>query len=76
MKNYKNPEAKNILTSLDDNDDHELIKQNDVHHFIRISKEDAEKLIDEHPSIPHIVINDKVYYPKAKLREWLLKLGE
>ncbi|WP_338035475.1 hypothetical protein [Halalkalibacter alkaliphilus] len=52
------------------------MKQGDVHHFIGISKDDAKKLIEEHPSIPHIIINDKVYYPKAKLRDWLLKLGE
>lgn len=75
LKNFKNPDSKNILESLNENDDHELIKENDVHHFIGISKEDVKHMIAEHPSIPHIIINSKVYYPKAKLREWLMKIG-
>ena len=41
-----------------------------------ISKEDVKYLIQEHPDIPHIIIKDKVYYPKAKLRKWLTNLGE
>lgn len=75
LKNFKNPNSKNILESLDENDDHELINESDVHHFVGISKEDAKHLIAEHPSIPHILINNKVYYQKAKLREWLMKIG-
>lgn len=39
-----------------------------------ISKEDAKVLIQEYPDIPHILINDKVYYPKEKLRKWLTNL--
>lgn len=75
LKNFKNPNSKNILDSLDESDDHELIKENEVHHFIGISKEDAKDLIRDHPNIPHIIINNKIYYPKAKLREWLMKIG-
>lgn len=41
-----------------------------------ISKEDAKNLIQEHPDIPHLIINNKVYYPKGKLRQWLSDLGE
>ncbi|KHF39130.1 hypothetical protein [Halalkalibacter okhensis] len=76
LKNMNNPGAKNILDTLDEGDEHELIKQGDVHYFMGISKDDAKKLIEEHPSIPHLMINHKVYYPKAKLREWLMKVGE
>ncbi|WNF38337.1 DNA-binding protein [Bacillaceae bacterium IKA-2] len=75
LKNFNNPNAKNILESLDENDDHELIKESDVHYFIGVTKEDAKKLINEQPSIPHIILNNKVYYPKARLREWLMKIG-
>ncbi|WP_078427435.1 DNA-binding protein [Alkalihalobacterium alkalinitrilicum] len=75
LKNFKNPNSKNILDSLDESDDHELIKENEVHHFIGISKEDAKNMVSEHPNIPHIIINNKIYYPKAKLREWLMKIG-
>ncbi len=75
LKNFKNPNSKNILESLDESDDHVLIKENEVHHFIGISKEDVKNMIHEHPDIPHIIINNKVYYPKAKLREWLMKIG-
>lgn len=76
LKNFKNPQAKNIMEYLDEDDQHELIKENEVHYFMGISKEDAEMLILEHPSIPHVKINGKTYFPKAKLREWLMKLGE
>ncbi|WP_064093338.1 hypothetical protein [Rossellomorea aquimaris] len=75
LKNVNNPNAKNILESLNENDDHELIKESDVHHFIGVTKEDAKNMISEHPGIPHIVLNNKVYFPKGKLREWLLKIG-
>lgn len=67
---------KTLIDSLNEDDEHELIKENDVHHFMGISKEDAKSLIDEYPGIPHIIINDKVYYPKEKLRKWLLNLGD
>ncbi|WP_106496100.1 DNA-binding protein [Lentibacillus sp. Marseille-P4043] len=76
LKNFKNPTAKSLIDSLDEDDEHELIKENDVHLFMGISKEDAKTLIQDHPDIPHIVINDKVYYPKEKLRKWMLNLGE
>lgn len=76
LKNFKNPEAQNVLDSLDTDDEHELIKEKDVHHFMGIAKEDAKSLIQEHSDIPHIMINNKVYYPKEKLRQWLLDLGE
>ncbi|WP_240377058.1 DNA-binding protein [Bacillus piscicola] len=76
LKNFKNPEAKNLIESFDEEDQHELIKEKDVHYFMGISKEDAKRLIQEYPSIPHIRVNENIYYPKAKLREWLMKLGE
>ncbi|WP_335871816.1 DNA-binding protein [Bacillus sp. 2205SS5-2] len=76
LKNFKNPNAKNLIDSLNEDDEHELLKENDVHHFMGISKEDAKSLIQEHTDIPHIIINNKVYYPKEKLRNWLLNLGE
>lgn len=77
LKNFKNPDAKNSLSELfEDDDEHELIKENNVHYFIGISKEDAKSLIQEYPDIPHILINNKIYYPKAKLRKWLSDLGE
>ena len=76
LKNFKNPSAKNLIDSLNEDDGHELINEKDVHYFMRISKEDAKSLIQEHPDIPHIIINNKVYYPKDKLRKWLLDLGK
>ncbi|WP_088102067.1 DNA-binding protein [Halalkalibacter urbisdiaboli] len=74
LKNFNNPSPNNVMSYLAEDDDHELIKQNEVHYFMGVSKEDAAKLIEEHPSIPHIIINGTVYYPKVKLREWLLKI--
>ncbi|WP_249872298.1 DNA-binding protein [Oceanobacillus saliphilus] len=76
LKNFKNPDAKSFSAIFDEDDEHELITENDVHHFMGISKEDAKYLIKEHSDVPHIIINNKVYYPRAKLREWLKNLGE
>ena len=76
LKNFKNPDAKGLSEIFDEEDEHELLKENDVHHFMGISKEDVKYLIQEHPDIPHVVIKDTVYYPKAKLRIWLTNLGE
>ncbi|OIK10680.1 DNA-binding protein [Bacillus sp. MUM 13] len=76
LKNFKNPNAKSLFDSLNEDDEHQLIKENDVHYFIGISREDTKSLIQEHSDIPHIIIGGKVYYPKDKLRKWLLNLGE
>lgn len=76
LKNFNYPNALSLMDSLEDDDEHELIREKDVHYFMGISKEDTKTLIQEHADIPHIVINSKVYYPKAKLRKWLLSLGE
>lgn len=76
LKNFKNPSSKNILDVLDDDDSHELIKETEVHYFMGISKADAQKLIEEYPSIPHLKINHTVYYPREALRKWLLQIGD
>ncbi|WP_047983366.1 hypothetical protein [Ornithinibacillus californiensis] len=76
LKNFKNPGAKSLLDSLDDDVEHELISAKEVHNFMGIEKEDAKSLIEEHPDIPHKVINGKVYYPKHSLREWLVNAGK
>ena len=75
LKNFNNPNAKSFSEIFDD-EEHELITENDVHDFIGILKEDAKYLIKEHSDVPHIIINNKVYYPRTKLREWIENLGE
>ena len=75
LKNFGNSDAKNLFESLKSADEYELIKENEVHDVIGISKEDAKMLIKDHPDIPHIMINGHVYYPKKKLREWLMNIG-
>lgn len=77
LKNFKNPTAKNFMDYLDDDEDeHELIKERHVHIFMGIEKSDAERLIKDFPTIPHIKINNNVYYQKEKLRHWLKEIGD
>lgn len=78
LKNFKNPDGKNAFSDLlnDDEDDNELIKESHVHYFMGISKEDVKHLTKEYPDIPHIIINGQVYFPKARLSEWLSQLGK
>jgi hypothetical protein len=68
LKNFKNPDAMDVLES---DDGLSLIKEKDVHHFLGISKEDTPSLLRVYPDIPHMKINDNIYFPKAKLREWI-----
>src|SRR5699024_11747429 len=65
-----------ISDFFDEDDEHELIKESEVHYFMGISKEDAKHLIKDHPDIPHIKIKDNVYYPQGKLREWMKNRSE
>ncbi len=75
LKNFQNPNAEDLSDLFDDDDEHELLSENNVHYFMGISKEDAKSLIEEHPDVPHIKINNKIYFPKGKLREWLKNIG-
>jgi hypothetical protein len=68
LKNFKNPNAVDVLES---DDGLELIKEKDIHHFLGISKTDVEALLRDYPDIPHMKINSNIYFPKAKLREWM-----
>lgn len=69
LKNFKNPEAKDSLSDFFEEDEHELIREKDVHYFIGISKEDAQQLLEGSPDVPKIELNENIYYPKEKLRE-------
>ncbi len=42
------------MESIFGNDEHELIKHSDVHHFMGVSKKDAEMLLRDYPNVPHI----------------------
>ncbi|WP_053220018.1 hypothetical protein [Virgibacillus senegalensis] len=75
LKNFKNPETKGLIDAISDDDDQQLLKESDIPYFLGITKKDAESLKQDFPDIPHIIINSKVYYPKAKLREWLKNIG-
>ena len=76
LRNFQSPNSKSLIETFDEDDDHELIKENNVHYFLGVTKEDAKQLISEYPNIPHILLNDKVYYQKAKLKEWLNTIGK
>ncbi|TSB47284.1 DNA-binding protein [Alkalicoccobacillus porphyridii] len=77
LKNFKNPSASsNHTEELEDWGQPKLIKQKDVHHHLGISKEDAHSLIKDYPTIPHLTINDQIYYPTKKLKKWANTLSE
>lgn len=74
MKNFKKGSTSNNLLDLED--DHELLKESDLHWFMGVSKEDAKQLIAEHPDVPHLRLNGTTYYPRKKLKKWLLTIGD
>ncbi|MCP3026966.1 helix-turn-helix domain-containing protein [Halobacillus sp. A5] len=75
LKNFKNPSAPDFLSKFDDDLDHQLVKEKDIHVFLGVSKEDGRQLIQDHPEIPHITINQNIYYPKEQLKAWVKKIG-
>lgn len=74
LKNFENPSAKNIMDFLEEEDEHELIKENNLYNFIGISKEDTKALIQKYPEIPSVELNGTLYFSKIKLKEWLKDL--
>ncbi|WP_280771656.1 DNA-binding protein [Salipaludibacillus daqingensis] len=76
MKNFKNPNSKNMMDRLSEDDDKLLISEKQVHHILGIHQKDAQSLTKEHSNIPHIVINSNIYYPKKRLLEWLEEIGK
>ncbi|AIF43043.1 hypothetical protein [Virgibacillus sp. SK37] len=68
LKNFKNPYARDLLG---EEEEHELVHENEVHHIIGISKADTQVLLKEHPEIPHILVNNTAYYSRDKLLKWL-----
>jgi hypothetical protein len=76
MKNSNNPNSKNMMDYLSDQDEKQLIHEKDVHYTLGIEKKDAQSLTKEHEDIPHIVINNSVYYPKKRLLEWVEDIGK
>lgn len=72
LKLMNHPEnSESVLGSWDLDDDHQLIKEKDVHYTLGVSKEDAKNLIKEYPDIPHIVLNGNAYFPTKQLKEWM-----
>lgn len=76
LKNFKNPNSTSLSNSFSfDNDDFwgepKLIKESKVHDYIGISKEDAKSLVEDYPSVPHIIVNGQTYFPVKKLKAWV-----
>ena len=73
FRNLKNPVSK---TEFELEDEQELIKASELHHYLGITKADVKELMKTHSDIPHITINGKKYYAKEKVREWLLNISD
>lgn len=72
LKYFNSPQSsESVLGTWDLDDDHQLIKEKDVHYTLGISKEDAKSLIKEFPDIPHVVLNGNIYFPNKQLKEWM-----
>lgn len=68
LKNFQNPNATDVSEPIDS---WNLIKEKHIHQFLGISEEDAASLLKDYPDIPHMKINNNIYFPKAKLRAWM-----
>lgn len=76
LKNFKNPDPSSSNSIWDNDHNHfwgapELIREDKVHSYIGILKEDATSLVKDYPSIPHLIINGRVYFPADQLKKWV-----
>ncbi|OXS78330.1 hypothetical protein [Domibacillus enclensis] len=71
LKNWKHPSEKNFFDHFKTKDQPELIEAGEVHRFIGTQKGDIKAFLEEHPDIPSIKINRKIYFSRSRLREWL-----
>lgn len=76
MKNFKNPNTKNMTDYLSVYDEKELIPEKHIHYTLGIEKKDAQALTKEHRDIPHVIINGSVYYPRRQLLAWIEEIGK
>ncbi|MEC5424763.1 DNA-binding protein [Virgibacillus sp. C22-A2] len=71
---FKEKGSSEISVFDEDDDEYMLLNEGQVHQFIGISKEAVRTLVRDHSDVPHLMINNNVYYPKEKQRQWLLNL--
>ena len=77
LKNFRNPSASSdYYDSMEDWGQPKLIKQSEVHYHLGIKKEDAKSLVQDYPSVPHVKINNQIYYPTKKLKQWAETLSK
>ena len=67
--------SKNYIEYMDEEEEHELIKESEVHRFIGVTKKEAKLLLHGQPDLPQINLNGRVYFVKRKLRDWIINLG-
>lgn len=72
LKNFKNPTS----SSTDDimkliRDEPVLVKQEELHTYIGISKRDTESLLEKYQDIPRIELDNKTYVPYKQVMEWM-----
>src|SRR5699024_7119965 len=75
LQNFKNPMTPDLV-DLSDDEDRQVVREKDLYWFSGVSKEDAKKLVEEHPDVPHIILNGQTYYPREKLKKWLREIGD
>lgn len=84
LKNFKNPDPitshnNSDFTELDNTNfwgAPELIREDKVSSYIGISKDDAKSLVKDCPDVPHVIINNQVYFPANKLKKWINEISE
>ncbi|WP_054949532.1 MerR family transcriptional regulator [Numidum massiliense] len=68
LRNFNNPDD---FIFTDENDDHQLISESEVHNYLGIKKDDAKALLYQYPDIPHIKLNGTIYFPEKQLNKWV-----
>lgn len=65
-----NSGQKEQIIKIDETSNNQLLNISEISNYLGITEEEVKKLTE----IPHIRIDDKVYYPKLAIDKWLLNV--
>ncbi len=60
---------------MDDILQRKLVKKKYLHKWLGIDKQNVDAFIYQYPDIPHICINNEVYYIREELNSWFFSLN-
>ncbi|WP_088361968.1 DNA-binding protein [Bacillus cereus] len=71
LKNFKNPDSSDTFMGAGNK---KLIREEDLHSVLGISKADMKEMLEKYPDLPKIELKNVNYYQYGKVMEWLKEI--